>query len=199
MSPSQFFVYLCVSLSLLGCASMKVETTGVAPKQPLCQPNGESLSVLVLWGPQWRPDQKEVPLREAAARRGIEQFFAESACYSQAAFLRFVGDRTASTLTDEDVLRLATTYHPTPSRSVLIKVRELGPIIKLLGSPALVEGGTEVVLEIRVLNVATDESLANFRIHWQNGGAFVIKGVTTLDQDMRSALQAALQPLPVSQ
>jgi hypothetical protein len=30
--------------------------------------------------PHWRPDQKEPPLREAAAQRGIEDFFAGLAC-----------------------------------------------------------------------------------------------------------------------
>jgi hypothetical protein len=73
-------------------------------------------------------------------------------------------------------------------------VRELGPIIRLFGLPALVEGGTDVVLELKVFDVRTGESLADFRTHWQNGGAFVIKGVKTLPQDMASALEAALAP-----
>jgi lipopolysaccharide transport protein LptA len=73
-------------------------------------------------------------------------------------------------------------------------VRELGPVVKLLGSPVLVEGGTEVVLDIRVAVPATGESVADFRAHWQHGGPWALKGVATLEQDIGSALQAALQP-----
>jgi hypothetical protein len=78
---------------------------------------------------------------------------------------------------------------------LVVVVRELGPVVQLLGSPALVEGGTDVVLELKAFDVRTGASLANFGIHWQNGGAFVIKGVQTLPQDMGSALQAALSPV----
>jgi len=106
---------LCVGL--YGCASTKVETSGAAAKQPLCQTTGEHLSALLLKG----------------------------------------GDP------------------PFAGR-------------------ALVEGGTEVVLELKVLDVHTGEPMANLHTHWQNGGAFVIKGVKTLEQDMSAALQAALAP-----
>jgi hypothetical protein len=74
---------------------------------------------------------------------------------------------------------------------VLIVVRELGPKL-VIGIPALVEGGTEVVVDVRVLNARTSESMADVRTHWQNGGTFIIKGVKTLEEDMSAALRSTL-------
>jgi hypothetical protein len=198
MRFAQFFISLSLCFAIVGCASTKVETSGLVPKLPLCQAQDERITALVLWQPQWRPDQKEVRLREGAARRGIEQFFMESGCYSKADVFRPLAQDTAGAISDEEALRLAANHPSTPSRVIVITVRELGPIVKLFGSPALVEGGTEVVLELRALDVTNGNILANFRSHWQNGGAWVIKGVASLEQDMRAALTVALQPLPVA-
>jgi hypothetical protein len=62
-------------LVLSACASTHFQVTGQVAQQPLCQLPGEQASALVFWGPKWRPDQKNVPRREAAAQRGIERFF----------------------------------------------------------------------------------------------------------------------------
>jgi hypothetical protein len=183
---------LCVAL--FGCASTKVDISGAAPKKPVCQTVGEQLSVLVLWGPIWRPNQKEVPLREEAALRGLEKFFSNTGCFTKVDIRRLSGGRSAIVPSDHELLSLASAATPTPDRLLVVAVRELGPIVRLFGSPALVEGGTDVVLELKVFDVRTGESLADFRTHWQNGGAFVIKGVETLPQDMTSALEAALAP-----
>jgi hypothetical protein len=80
---------------------------------------------------------------------------------------------------------------------LFITVRELGPIVKIFSSPALLEGGTDVVLEIRAVSPSTGQTSANFIAHWQNGGPWVIKGVATLEQDIASALQEALKPSKV--
>jgi hypothetical protein len=155
---------IALCLALAGCASTKVETTGTA-ERPLCRPE---LSALVAWTPAWRPDQKDVAGREAAAQRGIERFFAGSGCFSKT------------------VVRRSSAVESGFQRVIFITVRELGPVIRI-GVPYLLAGGTEVVLDIRILDTPAD-----FRVHWKNGGAFVIKGVGTLEQDMVSALAAAL-------
>lgn len=67
----------------------------------------------------------------------------------------------------------------------------MGPRL-VFGLPVIHEGGTEVVIDIRALNVQTEESLDSVQTSWRNGGAFVIKGVKTLDQDLSSALRATL-------
>jgi len=70
------------TLVLFGCASTHFQVTGQVAQQPLCQPPGEQPSAIVLWGPKWRPDQEGVLRREAAAQRGIEQFFSTSECFA---------------------------------------------------------------------------------------------------------------------
>ena len=184
-----------LSVLLVGCASTRVETTGSAIKEPLCNVGAQALTAVVYWSPQWRADQKEPPLREAAALRGIEDFLGRTSCLSVAGINRWpAGEPLPS---DEGLIRLVAASHPKAERVVFIVVRELGPRL-MIGIPVIVEGGTEVLIEVRVLNTHSSESLANTRTLWRNGGAFVIKGVKTLDQDMSAALSATLMPSPVA-
>jgi hypothetical protein len=178
---------------LLGCASTKVETTGATMPEPFCKGGAGKLAALVYWGPQWRPDQKEPERREAAALRGIESFFTDSACVARFDVRRLPGERMGEVPSDEALLRLAAAASPRPDRVLVIVVRELGPILRI-GIPSIVEGGTEVVLELRLLDVPTSSVQANVRTHWSNGGTFVVKGVGSLERDMSAALAAALTP-----
>jgi len=164
----------------------------------LCQSRDEQISGLIVWLPEWRPDQKEVALREEAAQRGIEQFFRHSGCFSNVHVRRLTDDGATRTFSDLHLIKLAESEVPAPDRVVFIKVKELGPVLRI-GLPVLVEGGTEVVLELKALNVRTHELIATLRTHWQNGGPLVIKGVKTLEQDMRAALAATLTQTAVSQ
>jgi len=80
-----------------------------------------------------------------------------------------------------------------PDTVVVVTVRELGPTLALGASPALVDGATEVRLDLAVSTRAQPVPRA-FTVHWRNGGPGVVKGVATLAQDMQAALAAALQP-----
>jgi hypothetical protein len=182
-----------VLVTLTGCASTKVETTGATMRDPLCNPGAQKMSALVFWGPQWRPDQKEPERREAAALRGIESFLADSECLAKVDVRRLSGGSTAELPTDESLLKQASAAAPRADKVLVIVVRELGPILRI-GIPSIVEGGTEVVLELRLLDVPTSHEQANVRTHWSNGGTFVVKGVGSLDRDMSAALAAALTP-----
>jgi hypothetical protein len=132
---------LAVALLLLlpSCASTKVETTGAKMQQPFCNAGGEKLSALVYWGPQWRPDQKEPERREAAAVRGIESFFSDSACVARFDVRRLPGERMAEVPSDEALLKLAAAASPRPDKALVVVVRELGPILRI-GIPSIVEG-----------------------------------------------------------
>jgi hypothetical protein len=186
---------LAVALLLLlpSGASTNGETTGAKMQQPFCNAGGEKLSALVYWGPQWRPDQKEPERREAAAVRGIESFFSDSACVARFDVRRLPGERMAEVPSDEALLKLAAAASPRPDKALVVVVRELGPILRI-GIPSIVEGGTEVVLELRLLDVPTSSAQASVRTHWWNGGTFVVKGVGSLERDMSAALAAALTP-----
>ena len=76
---------------------------------------------------------------------------------------------------------------------IVLTVRELGPTVKLLSSAALVEGGTEVVVDVAVVRPGRREPDREFSIRWQDGGPGVVKGVQTLPADMAAALKAGLQ------
>ena len=142
---------------LAGCASTRLETSGSRPAASLCQAQGENLSALVLWGPLWRPDQKDVPLREGAALRGLENFFASSGCFGRFEIRRLPGGGSAVVPDQRELLSVASTV----DRVVVVTVRELGPVVKLLSPAALVEGGTEVVLGITAIDARTGASLAD--------------------------------------
>ena len=182
---------LAISLVLAGCASTTVEATGTPLTQPLCVPGTPPVPTVVYWGPQWRANQKEAPLREAAAERGIQDFLSRSNCLAVAGLHRLTVGAPAPS--DEELFRQAASVSPPPERVVLIIVRELGPRF-VVGLPVLVEGGTEVLMEVRVLNTRTSQLVANTGTLWRNGGPFVIKGVKTLEQDMSAALSATLMP-----
>ncbi len=78
---------------------------------------------------------------------------------------------------------------------VMIAVRELGPVIKLLASLALIDGGTEVVLHIAEYVLPSEKPARAVTVHWQNGGPGIIKSTASLQQDMQDALVMGLQPI----
>ncbi len=175
-------LFLGIAFVLAGCAPTISVRLTPAPQAPVCQP---ALHAHVLWAPQWRPDQKDVTAREAAAAEGIRQFFAQPGCFSSASVERL--DDPASATVEARIARLP----PRVETVLVLTVRELGPILKIGSSYALVEGGTEAVL-----NVAEYRSrLApprTFTLEWRQGGPGTIKGVATLPDDLRAALAAGL-------
>jgi len=174
-----------------GCASTTVDLSPAPPASARCQLPGERITALVLWGPRWRPDQKDVPLREAAAEKGIKAFFAGSSCFTQTLVRRVPLDAPIATARLDQFIAEAS---PKPDRVLTIAVRELGPIVKLLASLALVEGGTDVLLDMSSYNSVNPGSRFDFSVHWQHGGSWVLKGTGTLREDIQSALAAALKP-----
>jgi hypothetical protein len=187
-----FALFASAALILVAsCASTKTETAGTPLKQPLCQAAAAPVATAIYWAPQWRPNQKEPPRREAAALRGIQDFVGHTGCLAVTSLQRLPAEAVPPS--NEELLRLAAASNPKPERVVLIVVRELGPRL-VIGLPVIVEGGTEVLVDVRVLDPRTSESLSDAQTLWRNGGKFVIKGVKTLERDMSSALSAALMP-----
>lgn len=171
---------------LAGCASTSV-TLQPTPQSPVCT---SSTNALVLWAPHWRPDQKDRTAREEAAASGLNQFFAQSGCFARTEL------RRAPALAPATVQAALGNIREPVGVVVGIEVRELGPIVKLLSSLALVEGGTEVVLGITEYSPRSAAEVRQFVVHWKNGGPGVVRGVAGLADDMQSALHAGLQPGP---
>lgn len=174
---------LAAVVMLAGCASTSVSLQPT-PQAPVCN---ASAAGLVLWAPQWRADQKDVPAREEAAAAGLRAFFGQSRCFAPVE-LRRVKDLSPATV--QAVLG----ERRDPVAAVVgIEIRELGPIVKLLSSAALIEGGTEVVLRVSEFAPQSGAALRQFAAHWQNSGPGVVKGVASLPDDLQAALRAALQ------
>ncbi len=174
---------VCAAL-LSACARTAVTLTP-APQPPVCD---HGATALVLWAPQWRADQKDGAAREQSAATGLSTFFAGSGCFARTE-LRRVGNLSPTTASSA----LAASGGPFDV-VVTIGVRELGPVVKLLSSAALVEGGTEVVLQVSARSPQAAIQAREFTIHWRNTGPGVVKGVASLPGDMGAALRSGLQP-----
>lgn len=189
---ARFGSVLAVSLCnvlLASCASTNV-TLSPSPQAPVCD---RTASALVLWAPQWRPDQKDVAAREEAAAAGLSNFFASSGCFARSE-LRRVSSLSPSVV-DTQLAASGGQF----SAVVTIAVRELGPVVKLLSSASLVEGGTEAVLQVTARQLQPSSQPREFAVHWRHGGPGVVKGVASLPNDMSAALRSGLQPATATQ
>ena len=175
-------------IALVGCATTTLTTHVVGKKPPLCQIRASSQTALVLWGTAWRENQKEVALREEMASRAISQFFKTSSCYSKVEVQRLASGHEAIGLSDTEALEYARSTGVQYDKVIIVRVEELGPLLMFYLSPILWEGGTEVVLRVRELDVNTSALEADISTHWKDGGAFVLKGTRTLELDLQAAL-----------
>ena len=178
---------LATCVVVAGCASTTVTVTP-SPQAPVCDARA---SALVLWAPEWRADQKDVPDREAAAASGLDEFFRRSGCFARTE-LRRVQDVAPSAI----AAQVADARGGAFDVVVAIAVRELGPVVRVLASPALVDGGTEVVLQVSSWVPPDAAEPRVFTVRWQNGGPGVVKGVESLPHDMQEALAAGLLRRP---
>ncbi len=172
-------------LAVGGCASTTTSQLSPSPQEPVC---AAATTALIWWRPQWRADQKDVVAREAAAAAGLGRFFENSGCFKSASLARLPpnsGQSAHATAAAQAKKR--------NEKVVLITVRELGPTVKIGASLALVEGGTEVVLDVSEF-LPGRTTPRTFTVQWRSGGPGVLKGVASLPQDMQAALAAGLQP-----
>ena len=184
MHHLQFTLRLLLTLALAGCASTTTIKVSPSPQEPVCD---AAQTAFVFWRTQWRTDQKDVLERETAAEAGIGQFITSSGCFKSASVERL------SQLSEEQAKSMAGAAANRSGKVVLVSVRELGPTVKIGASMALVEGGTEVVLDISEF-ISGRGAPRTFSVRWNSGGPGVLKGVARLPQDMQAALNAALQP-----
>lgn len=176
--------WVFIQITVAGCASTTTWQLAPSPQSPVCQ---REITALILWTTQWRPDQKDVAHREAAAAEGLGRFFADSGCFGSVAVQR-LPERPVGLVEDA-----AAKARARGEKVVLVSVRELGPTVRIGTSLALVEGATEVVLDLTAFEPALPMP-RTFSVHWRSGGPGTLKGVATLPQDMQAALAAGLQP-----
>jgi hypothetical protein len=102
--------------------------------------------------------------------------------------LKSAAGREAVGLSDAEALKFAISTGGQYGKVILVRVEELGPLVIIHPSPILWQGGTEVVLRVRVLNANTSALETDITIHRKDSGAFVLKGTKTLEQDLQAAL-----------
>lgn len=173
-----------VVLTVFGCTSTTTVRLSPSPQEPVCD---AAATALIRWQPAWRADQKDVPAREAAAADGIRQFFERSGCFGSTSLERL------PRVTEDAVRAEVADPAGRHDKVIFIAVRELGPTVRIGTSLALVEGGTEVVLDVSEF-MQGRTGRRTFTVEWRSGGPGVLKGVASLAQDMQAALAAALQP-----
>ncbi|HRI39121.1 MAG TPA: hypothetical protein PLO50_11225, partial [Nitrospira sp.] len=123
---------------LVGFATTRVDISP-SPQAPVCD---GAASALVFWAAQWRPNQKDVSKREAAAETGLKKFLQTPGCFKNSELRRL------AVLTPTGVASEVGSTNRLFNKVVVITLRELGPVIKLLSSLALIDGGTDVVLQV---------------------------------------------------
>lgn len=161
--------------------------SGSVQKAPLCSAGQNPVSVETFWGTQWRADQKEPLRRELAALKGIQRFLDDTDCLKAGSIKRMVWAEQPPS--NDELLRSVSGSNA--ERVLFIAVRELGPTLAI-GVPVVLAGGTEVVLDVRLLDTQSTEVLADTTTSWSRGGTFVIKGTKSLDRDLAAALRSVL-------
>lgn len=152
---------LVVAALLAACAPTTQVTVAPPVQAPVCEPMAPG-PVTVLWRTRWRADQKDVAEREAAVAQGIARFMADGRCFASPTVARTNESGSAFDVPAGS------------SRLLVLTLRELGPTVKLLSSAALVEGGTEVVLDVAEYRPGQREPQRQFSVRWTNGGPGVV-------------------------
>jgi hypothetical protein len=179
-----------LTIFLVACSTTQISMHAVGTKPPLCGSSGLRERALVLWGPAWRIDQKDVPIREQMASNAITKFFTNDSCYSDVTVLRSLADRDVVTLSDAEVLKNIAALPKRYDKIILLRVEELGPVVTLSLSPVPIAGATEVVFRTKILDANSYALDTEVTTHWKNDQPYLLKGIKTLEQDFQDALSS---------
>ena len=138
-----------------------------APRETPLRGRRTGLTTAVFSGAKWRADQKEPRLeprlREAAALRGMEDFLGRTGCLAVAGIQRLPDGRALAS--HEELLQRQLPCPSSPTASCTSSCANWGR-----GMPVIVQGGTEVLVDVQVLDIPNSARLANTRTSWRNGG-----------------------------
>lgn len=189
----KLLVILFILSLIYGCASTSVLMHQVGDNS-IC--DGKTSS-LILWGPAWRKDQKEPKLREEIAEKAINKFLSDSNCFSNYKILRTANNKSAIELSDIEAINLSKESGSKYDKIIFIRLEELGPVVHLNLSPILLDGSTNVEFRVRILDTKTSFLEYDNEMEWNNGGPYVLKGISTLQQDMYDALKLIFHKINV--
>lgn len=173
----------CFLLVLCGCATVRIDLHSTGAEIPLLRNNPAPDRVLVLWGAAWRSNQKEPGRREEIASAAIGEFFD-----GKAVVKRTVDGAPALLLSDSQIFRSKDVTSSRYERIIVLRIEELGPLLTFYLSPVLWEGSTDVSFRVRVLDPSSAALVSEIGAQWKKGGAFHLRGVSKLKEDLKSAL-----------
>jgi len=183
----QILLLVCVFI-FSGCSAVRVNTHAAGARPPLLLGSTADKKVLVLWGTAWRSNQKEPARREKIASGAITSFFNSMAGRGSFTVRRSVDGIDALSMSDSQILRSETVVSGKYQKVVVLRVEELGPTLAFYLSPILWAGSSQVVVRIRVLDVAAASLDSDVVLAWEKGGPFVIRGAKYLEGSLSAAL-----------
>ena len=181
---------LLLTFALGGCTSTTVVQYHAGESRPVCQEDDNISPVLILWGAAWRKDQHHRAEREAAAERGIRQYFARGDCFRHASIAGQAMGRSPLTLSDIDMIRWARGQTAPFSTVIQVRVEELDVRTQVQPSLVLWESDSLVQLRVRVLDMPSMRLQIDRTVHWKNGGGYAVRNTSTLSDDLSAALAA---------
>jgi hypothetical protein len=182
----------CLCLSVLGCATVTLDMHATGHRPPIIKSDITEGKVLVLWGTAWRSNQKEAARREDIASQAIAEFF-EKTIGPRAVIRKVIDGKPALELSDTQIMQSRDVKEAQFNKVVLLRLEELGPTLSFYLSPILWKGSTDVSFNLSVLDVSSSSLLSDIRVHWEKGGAFALRGTSTLKEGLKSALSEVFQ------
>jgi len=171
---------------LAGCNSVTIKYHSAGQPPPFC-PTEAKEKIAVYWGTAWRTDQKETTIREKYADEVINKFFAADDCFETVLVGRDINGKDALLANDAELISAA--REAGADRVFLLRIEELGPNLYVYLSPILWQTKNEVVLQIRKLNINTQEVESDLSTQWLRGGPFTLNGASSLPADLSALLK----------
>jgi hypothetical protein len=181
----------CFALLLCGCATTKLDTHVSGDAPPLFQGGDLQGKLIVLWGTAWRKNQKEGERREDIAFQAISEFFNEPG--KDVVVQKTVDGKSAVTLSDFQIVQSDEVKKGEFRKIIVLRLEELGPTLSFYLSPILWQGSTDIFFRVRVLDPANISLGSDVSVHWVKGGPFVLRGTSTLKEDLKSALSTIFE------
>ena len=173
---------------LFGCSTTRLthHSQGVAP--PFCESDLYGSKVAIYWDTAWRPDQKEIELRERIIAEGIDSFFKANGCIDTITITRAIGTKSITMCTDAEIAAVARSIGA--DKAIVMRFEELGPNLFLYLSPILWETKNEVLVRTKVIDSRNETIETDTASHWYRGGPFMLLGTRSLHKDLRGTLEA---------
>jgi hypothetical protein len=175
-----------LALALSACSSAADTQAVSTGAPPLCAGGRDLGAVLVVAETRWRPDQKDVPTREAWAQRAIGHAFEGLPCGRVLAVTPI-----AATSSESDASLLAAHAESAPQTLVRVRVEELGPQL-LISIPVLWRVNSDAKFHVRAIDAASGAVLLELDHRRIVGGPFSLRPAAMAEGEFETALKQVL-------